>query len=267
MADGSLQDQIDAASGYESLLVPALFEQWTQRVIDAALIRPGQKVLDVACGTGVLARAAARRVGLSGFVAGIDPDAGMLTIAARLDHALEWRSGVAEALPYADESFDALVSQFGLMFFRDRQRSLQEMVRVLTRQGRLAVAVWDSVENLPAYATEVSLLDRLAGTMAADAMRAPFSLGAKQDLVKLFEDAGLEQVTITTHVGSGRFTSVRAMVEADLRGWLPIMGVVLTEELIHCILAEAEDALRRYVTSDGRIEFDVSAHIVAASKP
>jgi len=56
MSSDSIQDQIEAASGYESLLVPALFEQWTERVLDAAQIRPSDRVLDVACGTGVLAR-------------------------------------------------------------------------------------------------------------------------------------------------------------------------------------------------------------------
>lgn len=136
--------------------MPALFEQWVEKVLDAVQIRLEEKVLDVACGTGVPARNAIARVGSSGIVAGIDPDPGILTVADRLSPTVDWRQGTAESLPYPDASFDAVVSQFGLMFFTDRQRALQEMVRVLRPRGRVAVAVWDSLENVPAYATEVS---------------------------------------------------------------------------------------------------------------
>ncbi len=267
MSENASNNEIEAAAGYEDLLVPALFRQWAGAVLDAAQIRQGHRVLDVACGTGVLARAAVGRVGSSGRVAGVDPDRGMLAVAERLAPKLEWCQGTAESLPYPDESFDAVVSQFGLMFFADRRKALQEMVRVLTPQGRLAVAVWDSLENAPAYATEVALLDRVAGASAGDAVRAPFVLGARKDLLTLFRDAGVSSVAIATHSGTGRFPSVRTMVEADLRGWLPVMGVVLDEEQIQRVLVEAESALGPYVTGEGDVAFDVSTHIVTGSKP
>src|SRR5512134_552654 len=151
------QAQIDAAQAYEALMVPALFGQWAAKVADAAQIRPGQRVLDVACGTGVLAREAAARTGPTGFVAGLDPSPGMLEVAAHLAPAVDWRQGVAESLPFPDHSFDAVVCQFGLMFFRDRREALRQAVRVLTPDGCLAVAVWDSLDNIPAYAAEVAL--------------------------------------------------------------------------------------------------------------
>jgi SAM-dependent methyltransferase len=262
-----LQAEIEAAAGYEDLLVPALFGQWTERVLDAAHLETGHRVLDVACGTGVLARNAVERVGRTGSIAGLDPAPGMLAVAARLAPTLEWRQGTAESLPYADDSFDAVVSQFGLMFFADRRKALQEMVRVLAPHGRLAVAVWDVLDNIPAYVAEVVLLERMVGTGAADALRAPFMLGARQDLVRLFESAEIPSVTIATHSGTARFPSAGTMVEADLRGWLPVMGVILTEEQIQRVLAEAESALGRYLTAEGNVTFDVSAHIVTGSKP
>src|SRR5688500_232640 len=115
MSDPTLQPQIDAAKAYEQLFVPALFAQWAPKVLNAARLEAGQRVLDVACGTGVLAREALRRVGSSGHVTGIDAVPGMLAVAKQLAPNIEWRQGTAESLPFADGSFDAVVSQFGLM--------------------------------------------------------------------------------------------------------------------------------------------------------
>jgi SAM-dependent methyltransferase len=231
-------------------------------VLDAASVDIGHRVLDVACGTGVLAREAAVRVGQNGFVAGLDPGSGMLAVARELAPGIEWREGAAESLPYHDENFDVVVSQFGLMFFADRSQAIGEMLRVLRPGGKLAVAVWDSLENSDAYPVEVELLERLAGAAAANALRAPFVLGNKDALATLFEDSGAESVSVETHNGTAHFPSIRTMVEADLRGWLPVMGVLLEEELIQTILEEAEIALDDYVTEEGQVVFNSPAHIV-----
>ena len=267
MSKPTLQAQIDAANAYEALFVPALFGQWAPQVADAAQIQPGQRVLDVACGTGILAREIASRIGSVGRVVGIDPSPGMVAVAKQLAPAIEWREGVAESLPFPDQSFEAVVSQFGLMFFTDRRQALREMLRVLTPGGRLAVAVWDSLDNIPAYASEVALLERTAGQQGADALRAPFVLGNRKDLATLFSEAGVASAEITTHHGTAQFPSIRIMVEADLRGWLPVMGVILTEDQIGRILQEAEQALSSYAAADGRVTFHLSAHLVTAKKP
>ena len=264
MSAPALQAQVDAAKVYESLFVPALFGQWAPEIGDAARVQPGQRVLDVACGTGVLARAILARTGPSGQVVGLDPNPGMLAVANELAPAVTWRQGAAESMPFPDQSFDAVVSQFGLMFFQDRQQAVREMLRVLTTEGRLVVAVWDALETMPAYATEVALLERLAGLPAAEALRAPFVLGNRDDVLAMFTNAGAASVVITTRHGTARFPSVRVMVEADLRGWLPVMGVVLTEEQIGRVLSEAEVELAQYAGSDRRVAFDVRAHVVAA---
>lgn len=267
VSDPVLQVQIAAATAYEELHVPALFQQWSAQVLDAAQIELGHRVLDVACGTGVLAREAVTRVGTTGFVAGVDPDPGMLAVAERLAPKVEWKQGTAESLPYPDQTFDAVVSQFGLMFFTDRREALCEMVRVLAPGGHVAVAVWDSLENSPAYPIEVDLLERIAGQHAANALRAPFVLGDRDELSALFESAGVASAVITTRTGTARFPSIRSMVEADLRGWLPVMGVILKEDQIQSILAEAESVLRRYVTAEGQVVFDSPAHIIVGIKP
>ena len=113
------------------------------------------------------------------------------------------------------------------MYFSDRRQAVSEMMRVIKSHGRVAVAVWDTLDNIPAYACEVELLDRMAGKQAADAVRAPFVLGDQKELVALFEQAGTHAVEITTQHGTARFPSISMMVEADLRGWLPVLDVVL----------------------------------------
>jgi SAM-dependent methyltransferase len=177
--DASQQGQVtrSAADIYEEFFVPALFAAWPGPVADAAGIGPGQKVLDVACGTGVLAREAASRVRPGGTVTGLDRNDGMLAVARRKAPEIEWRQGEAEALPFPDGRFDAVVSQFGLMFFEDRVLALAEMWRVLGPGGRLAVAVWDALERTPGYAAMTALLQRLFGARIADALRAPYCLG------------------------------------------------------------------------------------------
>jgi len=266
MCGPSLQEQIDAADAYEALLVPALTGEWATRVADAAAIRPGNSVLDVACGTGALTREVASRAGVGGTVAGVDAGAGMLEVARRLAPNVDFRQATAETLPFPDGSFDAVVSQFGLMFFSDRQRALREALRVLVPQGRLAVAVWDGLESMPAYGEEVALVERIAGSQAAYPLRAPFALGDRQALMRVFEESGVARVHATTSRGTARFATLRIMIEADLRGWLPVMGVVLPEAQIAQILREAEEALARYVGPDGTVAFGTSVHIVTGTR-
>jgi SAM-dependent methyltransferase len=264
--DADVAQQIAAAGAYEDSLVPALFAEWAPIVVASASLEAGNHVLDVGCGTGVLAREAALRVGSSGSVSGVDANAGMLEVAARLSPGIEWRQGMAESLPFPNKSFDAVVSQFSLMFFQDRRKGLQEMMRVLRPHGRLAVAVWDSLDSIPAYAAEVDLLRRLAGDRAASALSAPFSLGGQDVLRSLAANAGLSSLSIATHKGAGRFPSIRSMVEPDLIGWLPVMGVTLEQRLISQILGEAERALKSFTRADGTVVFECSAHVITAGR-
>lgn len=267
MTSPQLQEQIAAARAYEDLFVPALFRQWAPLLARAAHVEPGKRVLDVACGTGILARELAARVGSSGSVAGVDLLPGMVEVARQIEPDIEWKQGTAEQLPFPDRSFDVVVSQFGLMFFPDRVKSLREMLRVLSPGGHLAVAVWDSLDNIPAIAAEVALLERMAGRAAADALRAPFVLGDKVELEQLGRDAGISAPTVSTHPGTARFPSIGSLVEADLRGWLPVMGVMLEEETIQRVLEEADRELRAYVDGSGRAEFQMSAHVLSGHRP
>ncbi|MDW3215153.1 MAG: class I SAM-dependent methyltransferase [Ilumatobacteraceae bacterium] len=258
---------VEAAWAYEGLHVEALFRQWTTPVLDAAAVSTGDRVLDVACGTGVLARAAVSAVGPDGAVNGLDIGPGMLAVAEELEPRVRWVEGDAGALPFDDDEFDAVVCQFGLMFFPDRVQAIREMLRCVRPGGRVAVAVWETLDRSEVYPLTVDLLRRRAGDAAADALRAPFVLGDTDELRSLFEEAGVARVAIDTQHGTARFPSVRSMVEADLRGWLPVMGVQLDESGIEQILAEAEELLARFVTADGTMVFDAPAHVVSVESP
>src|SRR5262245_15777020 len=136
MSDASTgQVNESAAQVYEDFFVPALFAEAAALALDATAPHLGASVLDVACGTGALTRAALVKVGPTGCVVGLDRNEGMLAVAGTNAPRIEWRYGRAESLPYGEGAFDAVYCQFGLMFFEDRLAALREMRRVTTPGG------------------------------------------------------------------------------------------------------------------------------------
>ncbi len=254
-----------AADVYEEFFVPALFGEWGPKVSAAAHLAPGQSVLDVACGTGALARTAKDRVGPSGSVVGCDRNEGMLAVAARIRNDIEWQTARAEALPFADHEFDAVVSQFGLMFFEDRAAALTEMWRVLKPGGHLAVAVWARLEDVPGYAAMTELIERLFGTEAGDALRAPYTLGDKHTLRVLFESAGVSNVRIDSLDGVAQFASIAEWVHTDVKGWT--LSDMIDDDQYRNLQREAEHTLERFVEESGTVRFAHPAHVVQAQKP
>jgi ubiquinone/menaquinone biosynthesis C-methylase UbiE len=252
----------NAAEVYEAFFVRCLFQQWTDRMCDAALVTQGQCVLDVACGTGVLARTAAARVGSLGRVVGADINDGMLAVARRTSPSIEWCNSPAERLAFADGSFDAVVCQFGLMFFLDRSAAVAEMARVLRPGGRLALAVWDELASTPGYDAMTDLLQRLFGDRAADALREPFSLGAKAELARYFTDPRLGSVTITTHEGTAHFESIEDWVNINIKGWT--LADMIDDAQVAELLQASHVEFRRFVQPDGSVVFPIPAHIVSA---
>jgi ubiquinone/menaquinone biosynthesis C-methylase UbiE len=242
-----------AAEIYDEFFVPALFRQFAAPMAEAAGLEPGQRVLDVACGTGVLAEEAARRVAPGGAVTGLDRNEGMLAVARRKAPGIDWRQGMAESLPFPDGTFDAVLSQFGLMFFEDRAQALREMARVTRPGGRIALAVWAPLETSPGYADMVKLLERLFGKPVADELRAPFVLGDEAKLRGVFAEAGMREVELRRVDGTARFPSIEEWVKVDVKGWT--LAQFIDEAQYQVLLREAQRELRRYVRGDGNVEF------------
>ena len=144
--------------------------------VDAAGVTPGQAVLDVACGTGVVAREARDRLGGNGTVVGVDVNEAMLTVARRLRPDIDWRQGDAAELPFTDASFDVVLCQAALMFFPDRAQALREMARVAAGRDRRGAGV-GSLDAQPAYGPFVERGRRHAGPEAVDLLSAYWVLG------------------------------------------------------------------------------------------
>jgi ubiquinone/menaquinone biosynthesis C-methylase UbiE len=185
----------NAAENYERYFVPAIGAPLAGDLVDVASLRPGERVLDVACGTGVVTRLAADRVGQEGYVAGVDINAGMLAVArenAPAAASIEWHEGSAEDLPLADQTFDVVLCQMGVQFFPDKPKALQEMRRVLAPGGSVLINVPGPTPQLFAV-----LEDALASHLGPDAagfVRAVFSLHDAGELRDLVSGVGFAEV-------------------------------------------------------------------------
>jgi len=257
----AFQIPLGVAEVYEERFVPALFADWAPAVADAAGLVPGQQVLDVACGTGILARTAADRVGAEGSVTGLDLNRAMLTVAERVRPDLDWRQGDAQALPFADGSFDRVVCQMALMFFPDRSAAVREMARVVRPGGMVTLMAPATLDAQPAWGPFVQVVVRHAGPEAADLMNTYWSAGDLDGLTGLLTDAGLDIVTSVTREGTARFGSIDQMITTEVES-TPLVQR-LTPQAYQQIRADAREALRPFGTSHGQARPPLVGHIVA----
>ncbi|WP_299951887.1 methyltransferase domain-containing protein [uncultured Ruegeria sp.] len=267
MAAEVTQEELQAGRGYEALFVPALFAPWCDHLTGGARIRKGALVLDVACGTGVLTRAAYECSGHTGRVVGLDPAPGMIAAAREVEPNIEWILGSAEELPLADGSFDSVISQFGMMFFQELRKATREMYRVTKPGGRLGVAIWHTIDQNPAYRDIVAVLEEHVSPEAANSVRLPFSLGDPNEVANILSQAGFDDIAFETKSEQATFPSTRTMVEVELRGWLPLFDIHLSEEKIAEVLIESDVKLSKYATPSGKAVFPTTAYIMTACKP
>lgn len=197
-----------AAERYEANLVPVIFIPWALELLKRANLEPGETVLDTACGTGIVARLAASVVGPKGRVVGVDLNGGMLEVARRNSSDLpcpsDWIESDVTALPFDDDSFDALFCQQGLQFFPDKPAALKEFRRVLKTGGRCLVCVAREADQNPLMASQIAALTTHLGPEAAMAIRAVCALNEPMEISSLFEgadfrDVSVESVALTLH--------------------------------------------------------------------
>ncbi len=250
-----------AAEVYEEFFVPALFGQFAASTVTLTGVGVGGRLLDVGTGTGVVARTALEKVGPSGHVVGLDINPAMLDVARQLSDGVTWVHGAAEDIPADDDSFDAVVCQFALMFLERPRDAVAEMARVVRSGGRVVVSTWANVSQSPGYAAMVELLDREIGPAAADALLAPFSIGTEDELAARF-DGCLDVVEVRTQPGVARFRSLEAWLYTDVRGWT--LSDMIDDAAFERLVVAARHRLQRFVGSDGRVEFPAPAIIGVA---
>jgi ubiquinone/menaquinone biosynthesis C-methylase UbiE len=218
MSDDHWQLEGSAAELYQRYLVPGITAKWADDLVHRARLRGGEEVLDVACGTGVVARLAASKVA-PGHVTGLDLNTGMLAVARGVlnDRAsVNWMEGSALDLPFPSGHFDVVLCQLGLQFFPDQSRALREMRRVVRERGRIALSVYSPIERTPGANAFVSALDEVLGPEASRIKRGEHSFASPAQLEKLLGDAGFGTVDVQTVVQTIAFPSVLDYVRFQL---------------------------------------------------
>jgi ubiquinone/menaquinone biosynthesis C-methylase UbiE len=259
---GQEQWQVDGTAPelYQRYLVPAMTALWAADLVELAALQPGDRVLDAACGTGVVARVAAARVGVIGRVVALDVNPGMLAVARSLPvvagASVEWREGSVLALSFADDAFDVVLCQFGLQFFADRSAALRELRRVLAPAGRLAVNVFGPIEHNPATNALADALDRLVDPAASLAKRTEHALADAEELRTLIVGAGFDVVVIRTARQIVRFPSAASYVQIQLTA-TPLATLIdkyqpdARSRLVAALVEDVGVALAPYTGPDG----------------
>lgn len=186
-----------AAENYQRFFVPAIGAPVADDLIAIADIQPGERVLDVACGTGVVTRLAAARVGAAGSVTGLDINPGMLAVARSAtpsDMAINWQEANAESMPFPDSAFDVVVCQMGLQFVPGKLTALREMRRVLESGGRAVIGV--PGPKPPLFAIMTDALARHLSPEAASFGDLVFSMHDIDELKELMRSAGFRNVDV-----------------------------------------------------------------------
>lgn len=261
------------AEVYEDFLVRWQFRPWTAALLAEAGLQPGERILDLAAGTGIVAREAAPIVGVGGRVVAADVNPAMLAVGAALPPprgaAIEWLEGDAARLPLSDGAFDAVLCQQGLQFFPDRPGALAETRRVLAPGGRVVFAVWQPITSNPV----INALNEAARRhLGVGPMAAAFGLGDAGEAGSLFEAAGFAEVAVVPRqlviVFPSREQYVRRVIEAVAQILPELAGLDAAGRaaLVGAIEEDAGESLRTHAWGHG-IAVPKAANLVTARTP
>ena len=256
---------------YERYIVQAWMGEWARTLVETGDIRQGERVLDVACGTGVVARRVANLIGPNGRVAGLDGDEGMLGVARQLAdregmHEIRWHHCDVSHMPFKPSEYDVLLCQQGLQFFGDRQAALREMCRVTAPGGRLAISVWRSLDHLPFLAVLGTIIGEYLGTDSMKPLYATGSLHNREELRDLISKAGFDDTHIRLEVKIARYPSFQEF----LQGFLSIFPIASEISAMHDedkseMLQRITTAMDDYMDDDG-MAVPMESHIITATK-
>jgi len=273
---------------YEQCLVPTMFEPFAKDLIQLCNVQPSDRILDVACGTGIVSRLVIDYVDSSmGKVVGVDINSIMLNMARRCAAGknIEWKEGSAISLPFRSESFDLVICQQGLQFFPDRTKALREMNRVLVRgsnrgykrggkgysYGRLALSAWTSIKDSPGFHILEQILQETISHESATILQLPHSLSDSSMMASLVRAAGFNKILSKEITKTISFPSVEEFVVGYTNGSL-LASYFSDNKRVDDIsknklLNRASSKLSPFVdVYTGKLSFPLSTHLIFAQK-
>jgi SAM-dependent methyltransferase len=254
---------------YDSFLGPLLFEPFAIDLANRVGTLKPQNVLEVAAGTGIVTRQMLKTLPRNSRLTVTDLNDPMIDHARRRvgeDPRVSWRQADAMALPFDDGAFDAVVCQFGIMFFPDKPRGMREFHRVLSTGGTLLLSVWDSLDRNPPGAIIHTALAEIFPEDPPDFYRVPFSMCDVNALRALATDAGFRTVKIETLSLEGRSPSA-GDAAIGLVGGNPVINAIRERapELASTVEKRTRERLvARFGT--GEIKTPIRAHVLSASR-
>lgn len=251
---------------YERVFVQSLFRPFADELLRQLELRSGDSVLDVACGTGIVARLAKEQLGPDSRVVGVDLNAPMLAVAADKSPGVEFRQGNASALPVpANEQFSVVTCHQGLQFFPDRQLAAREMRRVLSPGGRLAAATWRPLADVPFIRALQEVAERHLGPVEDER----HSFGNAAELKSLFLREDFRDVQVQTVARSIWFADGAALVRMNAMGLISMSAGAAgyndetRGELASAIVNDSVAVLNAN-SRDGQLAFDLATNMVMA---
>lgn len=256
----------EQVAGYEAFFVP-ITTRLVRPLLDAAGVGRGARLLDVASGPGYVTATAAER---GASVIGVDIAEGMLSLARRLHPELEFRHGNAEALPFPDGSFDAMVANFALLHIGRPEQAAAEFARVLAPDGRLALTVWDVPERARFLGALVEAVAAAGAGPSQDIPVGPpiFRFSDDQEFASLLHDQRFEDVLVSTITFSHREPSPDALWRGLLGGTVRTSALVRGQpsEMQRRIRAAFDRIVQQYEVAAG-VELPVSVKLASGRKP
>ncbi len=243
-----------------------------QALVESAKVGRGDRVLDVACGTGVVARKASRLIGTSGNIAGLDADRAMLSAAKKFAdrediHPIEWYQGDAASMPFKESEYDIVLCQQGLQFFSDRLAALYEMFRVMVPSGIIAISVWRSIDRCPFLAVLSDVIGAYLGVNLTAGFYASCSLYDREEIRDILNNTGFHDIYIRLESRVARYPSLKEF----LPGYLSVFPFVankideMANEERTKMFGDIIRSLKIYIDDYG-LAVPMESHIITAKK-
>jgi ubiquinone/menaquinone biosynthesis C-methylase UbiE len=249
---------------YERWLVGPLFRPFAESIIRDLDLSRDESIIDIACGTGIVARLAKARVGDGGHVVGVDISSDMLSVARKVAPEIEFREGSAEVLPLGDaERFDVVVCHQGLQFFRDKAAAAAQMRRVLKKGGKLAVATWRSDEESPFLHELRCVAERHLGPIADQ--RYNFAESALESFARdVAGDVRINIISRRVHFDDGRqFVRLNSMAFVGLSAAGKGMEEQQRRQAVDAIVTESTAVLEAH-SKNSAVDFDLRTNVATA---